>query len=422
MKNSYINELKIHLKDTGISLMHNIFEFYKKGDYEYLDKFAKEIGEKINTRITIIDTMGNPLADSKENPRLMENHRDRPEIITALNGDIGSIIRYSKTLKEEMLYVALPIYENGRVIGVLRTSIFMKDVNSLLSDLRERILILTIGVLIFSWLIAILISKSVTDSLKGLLKGFKKLASFDFETRIFTKRVEFIEVPIAYDGITVVVNRDNTWCNEIKLSELKKLWEPDAQGKIKKWSQIRNGWPDKEIHLFGPGVDSGTYDYFTEAIVGKEGASRGDFVASEDDNVLVQGISSDPIALGFFGYAYYEENKDILKAVAIDPEDGRGPVLPTIENIMNGKYFPLSRPLFLYINVKSLQKIEVQKFVEFYLKNTKKIVKEVGYIPLSDKAYELALERVRRKIKGSVFGGEGSKIGVKIEEILKIEK
>ncbi len=234
--------------------------------------------------------------------------------------------------------------------------------------------------------------------------------------------VEFIEVPIAYDGITVVVNRDNTWCNEIKLSELKKLWEPDAQGKIKKWSQIRNGWPDKEIHLFGPGVDSGTYDYFTEAIVGKEGASRGDFVASEDDNVLVQGISSDPVALGFLGYAYYEENKDILKAVAIDPEDGRGPVLPTIENIMNGKYFPLSRPLFLYINVKSLQKIEVQKFVEFYLKNAKKIVKEVGYIPLSDKAYELALERVRRKIKGSVFGGEGSKIGVKIEEILKIEK
>ncbi len=192
VKNSYINELKIHLKDTGISLMHNIFEFYKKEDYEYLDKFAKEMGEKINTRITIIDTMGNPLADSKENPRLMENHRDRPEIVAALNGDIGSIIRYSKTLKEEMLYVALPIYENGRVIGVLRTSIFMKDVNSLLSDLRERILILTIGVLIFSWLIAILISKSVTDSLKELLKGFKKLSSFDFETRIFTKRKDEI--------------------------------------------------------------------------------------------------------------------------------------------------------------------------------------------------------------------------------------
>lgn len=188
IKNYYINELKIHLKDTGISLIHSIFEFYKKGDYDYLDRFAKEIGRKINTMITIIDTMGNPLADSKENPNLMENHKDRPEIIAALNGDIGTSIRYSKTLKEEMLYVALPIYENERIIGVLRISVFMKDINSLLSDLRKRILILTIGVLIFSWLIASLISKNITNSLRELLKGFKKLASFDFEARIFTKR------------------------------------------------------------------------------------------------------------------------------------------------------------------------------------------------------------------------------------------
>lgn len=234
-------------------------------------------------------------------------------------------------------------------------------------------------------------------------------------------KIEFIEVPIAFDGLTVVVHPDNTWCNEIKVSELKKLWEPEAQGKITKWSHIRKDWPDKEIHLFGPGVDSGTYDYFTEAIIGKQGASRGDFVASEDDNVLVQGVASDPLALGFFGYAYYEENKDILKAVAIDPEDGRGGILPNIETITKGEYFPLSRPLFLYINAKSLEKPEVQKFIEFYLKNAKKLVREAGFIPLSDKAYELALKRIKKKIKGTMFGGKGAQVGITIEELLQKE-
>lgn len=235
-------------------------------------------------------------------------------------------------------------------------------------------------------------------------------------------KIEFIEIPVAYDGITVVVHPDNTWCDYMTVSELKKLWEPAAQGKIKKWSQIRKGWPDKEIHLFGPGIDSGTYDYFTEAIVGKEGASRGDFVASEDDNVLVQGVANDPLALGFFGYAYYEENKDILKAVAIDPEDGRGPVLPSVETIRNGKYFPLSRPIFIYVNVKSLERREIQKFVEFYLKNAKELVREVGYIPLSDEAYKLAIERVKKRITGSMFGGKGAQIGVTLEELLKKEE
>ncbi|MEN3044081.1 MAG: PstS family phosphate ABC transporter substrate-binding protein [Candidatus Hydrothermales bacterium] len=232
-------------------------------------------------------------------------------------------------------------------------------------------------------------------------------------------QIEFIEIPIAYDGLTVVVHPSNTWCNELKVSELKKLWEPEAQDKVKKWSQVRNDFPDKDINLYGPGVDSGTYDYFTEAIVGKEGSSRGDFVASEDDNVLVQGVSSDPLALGYFGFAYYEENKDKLKAVKIDPEDGRGPIAPTIENIMTGKYFPLSRPLFIYVNVNSLKKEEVKKFLEFYLKNAKKIVKEVGYIPLSDKAYKLALDRIKKVKKGSIFGGKGSKVGVNVEEMLE---
>lgn len=231
--------------------------------------------------------------------------------------------------------------------------------------------------------------------------------------------IEFIEIPIAFDGIVVCVHPDNTWCDYMKVSELKTLWEPDAQGKITKWSQIRKDWPDKEIHLFGPGVDSGTFDYFTEVIVGKSGASRGDFVASEDDNVLVQGISTDPLSLGFFGYAYYEQNKNILKAVKIDPEDGRGPVAPTIETIRKGEYYPLSRPLFLYINAKSLERPEVQKFIEFYLKNAKKIVTEVGYVPLSDKAYKLALERVKKRIKGTMFGEKTSHKGISIEELLE---
>ncbi len=231
--------------------------------------------------------------------------------------------------------------------------------------------------------------------------------------------IEYIEVPVAFDGIAVVVNPENTWCDYLTLSELKMLWEPSAQDKIKKWSDIRKGWPPKEIHLFGPGVDSGTFDYFTEVVVGKAGSSRGDYIASEDDNVLVQGVANDPLSLGYFGYAYYEENKDKLKIVAIDPEDGKGPRIPTVESIKKREYFPLSRPLFLYINYKSLEKKEIEKFVEFYLEKAKEIVQEVGYIPLSDKSYELALKRVKKKIKGTIFGGKETKGGVNIEEILE---
>lgn len=237
------------------------------------------------------------------------------------------------------------------------------------------------------------------------------------------KGVEFIEVPIAYDGITVVVNPSNNWCDYITVSELKRLWEPSAQDKVRKWSQIRETWPDKEIHLYGPGVDSGTYDYFTEAIVGAEGASRGDFVASEDDNVLVQGVANDPLALGFFGFAYYEENQDILKVVKVDPEDGRGPIAPSTETIMSGEYFPLSRPLLLYISVRALnEKPYVEKFVDFYIKNVKELAREVGYVPLSDEAYSLVLDRIKSRTTGTVFGGKGSQVGIKIEDILKLEE
>jgi len=194
--------------------------------------------------------------------------------------------------------------------------------------------------------------------------------------------IEYIELVVAYDGLAVIVNPKNTWCNDIKVEELKKIWEPEAQGKITHWNQIRPEWPNQALHLYGAGVESGTYDYFTEVIVGKAHSSRGDYTASEDDNVLVQGVSSDVNALGFFGFAYYEENKDKLKLVAVD--NGNGPVLPSIETVKNKTYSPLSRPLFIYINNKAAERKEVQEFVSFYLNKITSLVPEVGYIPLNN--------------------------------------
>ncbi|NKE70813.1 PstS family phosphate ABC transporter substrate-binding protein [Candidatus Manganitrophus noduliformans] len=236
-------------------------------------------------------------------------------------------------------------------------------------------------------------------------------------------KIEYIELPVAYDGLAVMVNPKNTWVDHFTVKELKKMWEPAAQGKIKKWNQIRPTWPDKEIHLFGPGADSGTYDYFTEAIVGKEGASRGDFTASEDDNVLVQGIASDTLGVGFFGVAYYEHNKERLKLIPVDDENdanGKGPILPKYDNILEGTYQPLARPIFIYVSRKSAEKPEVQAFIDFYMKNGATLSKEVGYIALPDKAYTLGLKRYQHRMAGSVFGA-GSQVGVSIEELLQKE-
>ncbi len=194
--------------------------------------------------------------------------------------------------------------------------------------------------------------------------------------------IEYIELEVAYDGLTVLVNPKNTWCNEIKVSELKKIWEPAAQRKIISWNQIRPEWPNEPLHLYGAGVESGTYDYFTEVIVGKAHSSRGDYTSSEDDNVLVQGVSSDKNALGFFGYAYYEENKDKIKAVAVD--NGNGAVLPSVVTVKNKSYAPLSRPLYIYINNKAAERKEVQTFIHFYLDKINQLVSEVGYMPLED--------------------------------------
>jgi phosphate transport system substrate-binding protein len=194
--------------------------------------------------------------------------------------------------------------------------------------------------------------------------------------------VRYIELPVAFDALTVVVNQENNWIDSITLEKLKKMWEPAAEGKITNWNQIRPEFPNKPLNLFGAGQDSGTFDYFTEAVVGKSGASRKDYVASEDDNTLVQGVSQDPNALGYFGLAYYEQNPQKLKALGID--SGKGAIVPSRETVVNSQYQPLARPLFIYVNAEKAQKSRaLQEFVEYYLDNAESIVKEVGYIPLT---------------------------------------
>ncbi|MGB1016181.1 MAG: PstS family phosphate ABC transporter substrate-binding protein [Nannocystaceae bacterium] len=236
-----------------------------------------------------------------------------------------------------------------------------------------------------------------------------------------TNKVEYVELPVAYDGLAVVVNPKNDWVDHMTVAELKKLWEPEAQEKITKWSDIREGWPEEPIKLFGAGVDSGTYDYFTKAIVGKEHASRGDFTSSEDDNILVQGISADRLAIGFFGFAYYSENKSKLKIVPVEDgkaDNGDGPIAPSLETVANGTYQPLSRPIFIYVSKGASERADVKDFVDFYLKEGAALSEEVGYIPLPPKAYELVHKRFNERTVGSLFEGKGSKVGVTIEELL----
>jgi len=224
--------------------------------------------------------------------------------------------------------------------------------------------------------------------------------------------IEYIELPVAYDGISVVINPANDWSDSITVEELKKLWEPAAEGKIMKWNQVRADWPDEDIHLYGPGTDSGTFDYFTDKIVGEEGASRADFTPSEDDNVLVQGIAGDEFALGYFGFAYYVENTDKLKVVAIDAGDG--PVAPTDETITNGTYNPLSRPVFIYVNTKASDRPEVDAFIRFYLENVPALAAQVGSTALQANVYDLVMKRYENKTTGSVY--EGDKKGT-LEEL-----
>ncbi len=266
----------------------------------------------------------------------------------------------------------------------------------------------------------------VTVGVSGTGGGFKKFlagetiisdASRPIKGKELAKAketgIEFIELPVAYDGLSVVINKQNDFIDYLTVEELKKIWQPGSA--VKKWSDVRPNWPDKPVELFGPGADSGTFDYFTEAINGKSQASRPDFTASEDDNVLVQGVAGEKYALGYFGYAYYAENKDKLKIVPID--GGNGPVAPSPETINNGTYSPLSRPLFIYVEPKSLDRVEVSRFVDFYIANCGALASEVGYVPLSDNIYTVLKERVDKRITGSLFSGKKT-AGMKLESIL----
>lgn len=234
--------------------------------------------------------------------------------------------------------------------------------------------------------------------------------------------IEFIEIPIAYDGIAIVVHPQNDWAADITLDELKRVWEPEAQAKIMRWNQVRDSWPDRPLRLFGAGVDSGTYDYFTAAVVGKEHSSRGDFTSSEDDNVLVQGISRDIDGLGFFGFAYFEENADSIKAIPVDDgndENGSGAIYPSAETIADSSYQPLSRAIFIYVRRDRVDSPEMSQLLDFYLNQGRELMREVGYVPLHPDSYELAKERLRRRITGAMFGGKGSMVGVSIDDLMR---
>ena len=228
--------------------------------------------------------------------------------------------------------------------------------------------------------------------------------------------VGYIELPVAFDGLSVVVNPDNDWVDHLTVEELKEIWRPGST--VEKWSDVRSGWPDKDLFLVGADTDSGTFDYFTKVIVGEEGASRPDYTASADDNVLVQAIAGEERALGYFGYAYYVENRDRLKVVLVD--SGTGPVAPSMESINNNAYAPLSRPLFIYVNRQDAERSDVERFVGFYLgSENANLVAEVGYVPFPESIYQLVRSRFEDRVTGSVFGGEGSQVGVSIENVLR---
>jgi phosphate transport system substrate-binding protein len=271
----------------------------------------------------------------------------------------------------------------------------------------------------------------VTVGISGTGGGFKKFCRGEVDIQnasrpIMEKEmgdckaagVAYVELPIAYDAVTVVINPRNNWLKSITVDELKAIWEPGAQGRMTRWRQVNPAWPDAPIKLFGAGADSGTFDYFTEAIVGRSKASRGDFTASEDDNVLVQGVAQDVNALGYFGYAYFAENQRRVKALPIATKAGSPAVGPSEQTVMDGSYQPLSRPILIYISVKALARPEVRQFAEFFLQNTARIAREVKYVPLSDGNYKQLLEHLAQPKVGTVFGGH-NEVGIKIDEILR---
>lgn len=229
--------------------------------------------------------------------------------------------------------------------------------------------------------------------------------------------IQFIELPVAFDALTVAVNDKNDWVKTLTVEELKKIWQPGST--VKNWKQVNSAFPDKPLSLYGPGTASGTFDYFTEAINGKSKASRTDYTPSEDDNVLVQGVSGNVGGMAYFGLAYYEENKDKLRAVAIADKAGKPGVLPSPETVKDGTYQPLSRPIFIYVNATAAAfKPEVKAFINFYLDNAPKLVKEVKYVPLTTEDYAAVKTHFKALKPGSGFGGK-NEVGIKVQDLIK---
>ena len=271
----------------------------------------------------------------------------------------------------------------------------------------------------------------VTVGVSGTGGGFKKFcrgdtvisnASRPIKSKEIAKcneaGIDFIEIPVAFDALTVVVNKSNDWANELTIEELKMMWEPAAQGKITNWNQVRPSFPDMPLKLYGPGADSGTFDYFTEAVNGKSKAIRGDFTASEDDNIIVKGVAGDKGGMGYFGLAYFTENSETLKAVKIKNAAGKF-IMPSLEAAQNGSYNPLSRPLFIYLNAKKAAfDVNVKKFIDFFLNNAKELASEVGYVPFTDEEYTAIMNHYKKLKTGTAFAKPA--IGLSVEEILKL--
>ena len=272
----------------------------------------------------------------------------------------------------------------------------------------------------------------VTVGISGTGGGFKKFcrgetdisgASRPIKQKEIDKckeaGIEFIELPIAFDALTVVINPANEFAKEMTVAELKTIWGPEAQETIISWNQVNPAWPDQPLKLFGPGADSGTFDYFTEAVVGKSKSSRGDFTASEDDNVLVTGVAGDKGGIGYFGYAYYEENKDKLSAVAISEDAGKAGVLPSKESIEDGTYTPLARPIFIYVKKSAAEeKAHVKAFIDYYLANGRPLIEEVKYVPLPAEDQAAVVAHWNALKTGTGFVGGKSEVGVKIKDLL----
>ena len=276
-------------------------------------------------------------------------------------------------------------------------------------------------------------SARLVIGISGTGGGFKKFCSGDTDIndasrpikaseveKCADEGVEFIELPVAIDGLTVGVNPDNDFVECVTMDELHIMWQPEAEGEIHSWNQVRNEWPEEDMRLYGPGVDSGTFDYFTETVNGESQASRGDFTSSERDNVLVQGIAGDKGSLGYFGYSYFVENQAKLKMVGVDAGDGC--VYPTDETINNGTYSPLSRPLFIYVSKESWAKQDVKDFVSYYVSYERAdLLKELGFVPFPDVVHDLVLDRFQRGLTGTIFGGANPEHGT-VEEILSAKQ